>query len=814
MQRLWQTFRQDLRYGMRVLIKKPVFTLIAVLTLALGIGANTAIFSVVNAVLLRPLPYADPGRLVMIQETRGNGNPAQVTPANFIDWRAQNSVFEQLAATATRDVNLTGVGEPERVTMTIASANLFDLLGAKPILGRVFRPDEEQVGHAPVTVISHGLWQRRFGGDQSLVGKTISLDGQSYTVIGIAPPGFDYPWKTAVWISPLRLAPELNPQMDVTRLRGFGYLYAIARLKPGISIEGAQADMDTVTGRLRQQYPDTNGNRFDRVVSLQTYLVGDLKKALLVLLGAVGCVLLIACANVANLLLARNAARQKELAIRTALGANRARLARQLLTESLWLALGGGLIGCWLAWWGIDLLLVLMPSDLPGAEGIGVDPSVLGFTLGLSLLTGFLFGLAPAWQVSRTDINAALGEAVRGASAGAGQSRLRSALIVAEVALSLMLLAGAGLLFRSFTRLQAINPGYEPQQVLTMRLAPSGSAYSTSEQQRAFYDRVIERTQTLPGVQVVSAINVLPLSRGPQAGFRIEGHPPVLASQLPGANNRIITPDYFRALGIPIMRGRGFDDRDQPTTANVVIVNQTLARRNFPQEEALGKRISFATNERGEPLWFEIIGISADTRNLDLRTEPDPDFFVLHRQVSLGGMSLVIRTTGEPEGIAAAVRQGVLDVDRNQPISEVKTLEQIVYQSVARPRFNLLLLGLFAAVAMLLAAAGIYGVMSYTVAQRTRELGIRLALGAQPRDVLRLIIKQGMTLALGGVGIGLVAALALTHLMKSLLFGISATDPLTFATIAVLLTGVALIACYVPARRATRVDPLEALRHE
>ena len=807
-----QTMWQDLRYGVRMLHKQRSFTLITVLTLALGIGANTAIFSVVNGVLLRSLPYAEPERLVMIKEQRGNGNPAQVTPANFLDWRSQNSVFEQIAAIATREVNLTGAGEPERISLAIASANLFELLGAKPQLGRTFRRDEEQAGHAPVVVMSHGLWQRRFGGDNGLIGQTIALDGRSYTVIGIAPPGFQYPGKTEGWIAPLRLAPELNAEMDVTAVRGFGYLSAIARLKPGVSVKQAQAEMDAITGRLRQQYPETNGNRFNRVVSLHSFLVGDVKTPLLVLLGAVGCVLLIACANVANLFLARNATRQREIAIRTALGASRSRVLRQLMTESLLLALCGGAIGCWLAWWGVDLLLTIAPRDLPRAPEIVVNVPVLVYMLALSVLTGLVSGLAPAWQISRMETNVALGETTRGVAGSARKSRLRSALIVMEVALSLLLLVGAGLLFRSFTRLQSIKPGFDPQQVLTMRLSPTGEQYRTVEQQRAFYEQVLQGVTKLPGVQAVGAINTLPLGRGPQAGFRIEGRPLVPASQLQGANNRIITPDYFRVLGIPLVQGRAFDDRDQSNTTDVLIINQTLARQNFPNEDPIGKRISFATNERGQPLWFEIIGVTSDIRTLDLQNEPASDFFVLHRQVSVGGMSLVIRRSGEPESVVPSVRQVVHEIDSNQPISEIRMLEQIVYESVARPRFNLWLLGLFAGLALVLAAAGIYGVMSYTVSQRTHELGIRIALGAQQLDVIKLVIVQALKLVFTGVLIGLGGALALTRLMKTLLFGVSATDPLTYVVIALLLTIVALLACYVPARRAMNVDPMVALR--
>ncbi|MEP7274199.1 MAG: ABC transporter permease, partial [Acidobacteriota bacterium] len=721
---------------------------------------------------------------------------------------------ESMVATTSRDANLTGGAEAERITLSVASTSLFDMLGVRPVFGRTFVADEEYPGHARVVVLGHGLWQRRFGGDSALVGKTIALDGESFTVIGIAPSGFQYPWKTDAWITPLRLVPELNPNMDVTQVRGFGYLYATARLKPGVTLEQAQAGMDVITTRLRELHPQTNGNRFNRVVSLQTFLIGNLRAPLLLLLGAVGCVLLIACANVANLLLARNAGRYKEIAIRVAMGASRWRVMRQLLTESLWLALGGGLLGCAVAWWSLDALIALAPSDLPGVTAISMSGSVLAFTFALSVITGALFGLAPAWQVSRSGISGSLGEATRGASVGTRQTRLRSVLIVAEVALSLLLLVGAGLLVRSFSRLQMIDPGFNPSHVLTLRLAPSGAQYPGSEQRASYYDRVIERVAAVPGVDSVGAIDTLPLNRGPQAGFQIDGRPKLPMPQWPGANNRIVTDDYFRVTGIPIVEGRSFGEQDTANGTTVVVVNQTLAHLNFPNESAIGKRISFATNERGESLWFEIIGLIADVRTLDLQKPPEPDFFLLHRQVSLGGMYLAVRTRIEPDELISSVSRAVLEVDRNQPISEVKTLTQIVSGSVSGARFNVWLLGLFSTLSLVMAAAGIYGVMSFTVANRTRELGVRLALGARRGDVLRLVLGQGLKLALVGVVLGGITAGALTKLMESLLFEVSPTDPWTFGAMAMLLTVVSLVACYIPARRATRVDPMVALRCE
>jgi putative ABC transport system permease protein len=797
-----------------MLLKKPGFTLIAVITLSLGIGAVAAIFSVVNAVLLRPLPYSEAERIVVIREQRGNSSPAQVTPANFLDWRAQQTSFELMAAYLTRNANLTDSNEPEEIGLVNASASFFDLLGVRPQIGRFFMSADEQAGHAPVAVISHSLWQRRFGGDRAVIGRNLTLDGQSYAVIGVTPPGFQFPKETDVWIPPLRLVPELNAQMDVTQVRGFGYLSAIARLKPGVKLEQAQVEMDVITARLRRQYPDTNGNRFNRVVSLREHLAGDVKLALYALLGGVGCVLLIACANVANLMLARAGARRREMAIRAALGAGRFTLIRQLLTESVMLASLGGLCGLLLALWSVDLLLALAPSSLPRVGEIGLDMRVLGFTLTLSLVTGLVFGLAPAWQISRPDLNSALRERARNNPVGGTRYRLRGLLVVAEVALSLLLLAGAGLLFRSFLHLRSVEPGFEPAQMLTMRVTPTGERYRDSAEQRVFYDQAIRRIAALPGVQRVGAINTLPLSKGPVAGFQIEGHPPLSPSQWPGANYRIVSPDYFHAMGIPIIQGRAFTERDTANATNVVIINQSLARRDFPVENPIGKRISFGRNERGEWLWFEIIGVAADVRSLELNTEPEPDFFATYQQVSFSGMAFVIRANVEPESLTAAARNAIRDVDPNLPVAEIRTMERIVYESIAQPRFNLTLLVVFACVALLLATAGIYGVMSFAVTQRTNEIGIRMALGACRGDVLRMVIGQGMRLALSGMTIGLVGSFVLTRLVKNLLFGVSATDPLTFIVITLLLIAVALLACYLPARRAMKVDPMIALRCE
>jgi putative ABC transport system permease protein len=810
-----QTFWQDLRYGARTLLKNPGFMLIAIITLGLGIGANTAIFSVVNAVLLRPLPYRNAERIVAIQELGKDGNRIQVTAANFLDWRAQSTVFAHLAAIFTRTANLAGATEAERINLAVTSANFFEVFGVQPQQGRLFIPADEQAGHPAIAVLSHSLWQRRFGGAAQVIGQSILLDGRSYTVAGVAPAGFQYPDKTEVWLPPLRLAPELNEAADVTRMRGMGYLSAVARLKPEASLPQAQAEMETITARLRQQYPETNNNRFNRVVSLHTHLVGDTGRLLWLLLGAVGFVLLIASANVANLLLARAAARRKEMAIRASLGASRWRVIRQLLTESTLLALAGGLSGLLLAWWGVDLLSRLLPKDFPRLHDIGLDFTVLGFTLFVSLLTGVVFGFAPAWQVSRTDVHESLRESSRGAGDSARRNRLRGILVVTEVALSLVLLIGAGLLFRSFLRLQAVNTGFDAERVLTMRLTPSGANFEQDPQYIAFYQRVTERLAAMTGVESVGAINTLPLSKGPTFSFRIEGRPPLPVDQWPGANYRNVSPDYFRTLKIPILQGRAFTERDNDSAPLVVLINQAAADRHFAGENPVGKRIGFGgTGRDGQPIWFEIAGVAANVRSLELSTEPEPEIYTAARQDAFASMSFVIRTTVEPTSLIAAARQAVQEVDRAQPVSDLRTMESVVADAASQPRFNLMLLSVFGGVALLLSAAGIYGVMSYSITQRTHEIGIRMALGAQAGDVLKLVIRHGMTMTLIGVVLGLAASAALTRLMAGLLFGVSATDPLTFVIVTGFLAGVALLACYLPARRATKVDPITALRYE
>ena len=811
------TLIRDIRYAFRALAKQPGFTAIVLLTLGLGIGASTAIFSVVNSVVLRNLPYRQPDRIVAIQELSEKGTRVQVTSANFLDWRAQNTVFEHLAAIREDTSNLALSDSAERIDIAQTSANFFDVFGVVAAHGRLFIAADEQAGHDPVVVIGHALWQSKFGGDPGVVGKPIRLDGRNYTVVGIAPRGFQYPAETEAWLPPLKLVPELFPDQDVTQTRGMGYLSAVALLKPGVSLPQAAAEMETITARLRQQFPESNNNRFNKVVSLHRHLIGETDTMLWLLLGAVTFVLLIACANVANLLLANAAGRQKEIAIRTALGASRFRVVRQLFTESALLALAGGAVGLLLAVWGVPLITRLLPREFPRLNEIQIDWPVLGFTLAASVLTGVLFGLAPAFHITKFGVQDAMKESSHGAGGSVHRSRMRHALIVAEVALSVVLLAGAGLLFRSFIQLQSVTAGFTPEQVLTARLSPAGEKFRTDTDTDYinYYNRVLQRIASVPGVREAGVINTLPLKKGPTFRFRIEGRDPLPIDKWPPANYRSVSPNYFHVMNVPLLQGRPFMDSDNEQAPTVLLVNQSLVQQNFGGENVVGKRINFGrTDSNQQPVWLEIVGVVADVKNQELKERPEPEVYFSSQQSPFDAMSLVIRSTVEPSSLAASVRQAVNEVDKTVPVADIETMDRIVTESVMQPRFNMVLLGLFSAIALVLSAAGIYGVTSYTVTQRTRELGIRLALGAQLGDVLRLILKQGLIVIFIGVAIGLGAAFVLTRLLKTLVFGVSTTDPLTFVGITLLLSLIALIACYVPARRATKVNPLVALRYE
>jgi putative ABC transport system permease protein len=816
-------FWQDLRYGARMLFKNPGFTLIAVITLSLGIGANSAIFSVVNSVLLREAPYREPRRLVMVWsdrpqfQARTGMTEFPVSAADFTDWRDQNQGFEQIAAFHSQALNLTGFGEPEVLGAVRASVNLFALLGVEPRRGRVFLPEEDQAGANRVVILSDGLWQRRFGSDPKVIGQTISLNNEPYTVVGVMPPDFQFPRKADLpagfgfpsevhLYAPLALTPEQRNN------RGRHYLAVIARLKPQTSFDQAQAEMVGIAGRLERQYPDLNRNKSVRLVGFHQQVVGKARFGLLTLLGAVGFVLLIACANVANLLLARGAARQKEIAIRTALGAGRWRVIRQLLTESLLLAASAGALAMLLAVWGVDLLRMILPDNLPRADEIGVDFRVFGFTLVITLLTGILFGLIPALQASRTDINETLKEGGR-SSGGSGHNRFRGLLVVSEVALALVLLVGAGLMMRSFVLLMSVDPGLDPQNVLTMDIRLLRGKYQPS-QQVAFFRQLLERLRALPGVHSAGAVYPLPLSGMEEGtGFGIEGQPPPAPGERRNAGPRWVSPDYFKTLKIQLLKGRVFTEGDGGDSPPVLIINEAMARQYWPNEDPVGRRVSFNSRDN-QPVWREIVGVVKDVRHTALDTESKPQMYFPFTQFPSSFMTLVARTDGDPLSFVAAMRGQVQAIDRDQPVSNIHTMEELLARSVSQRRFNLLLLAFFAGVALLLAAVGIYGVMSYSVEQRTHEIGVRMALGARTADVMRLLIGHGMKLVATGVAIGLAGAFALTRLISTLLFGVRANDPLTFAVIALSLALVSLAACWIPARRATKVDPLVALRRE
>jgi putative ABC transport system permease protein len=815
-------FIQDLRYGMRMLLKNPVFTGVAIFTLALGIGANSAIFSVINTVLFRELPYEKPEQLVLLW---GNNPRAQLASrelptsvGNFLDWRAQNQVFEQLAAFRAWPFIVTGDNKPERIWGARVSGNLFQLLGIKPALGRDFLPEEDAAGGTPVVVISHGLWQRRFGSDPSIIGKNLTVDGKSYMMVGVAPPDFGFP-QAAGMPALLRFPEHTDLWMplafsDKEKVnRTTNNLAVIGRLKPSATIEQAQADMGNIVNQLRQQY-ESNKDLNVSVVSLHEQMVRQSRPTLYILLAAVAFVLLIACANVANLLLGRAAARQREVGIRVALGANRSRLIQQLLTESLLLSVSGGLLGLLLGVWGYSVLVSLSPPGLLYTKEVGIDLRVLGFTLLLSILTGIIFGLVPALQTSKTDVQGVLKEGARGSTGGRSRNRFRSWLVISEVALALMLLIGAGLLINSFLRLQKTNLGFSPKNVLTMEimlpfLPPS--PYAEDEQRMAnFFTSALDRIASVPGVTSAGAVTALPLSGGVQsAKFTVREHPAPAPGQEPSAQYAIITPDFFRTIEAPLIRGRAFNNQDTAKAAPVIIINEACARSLWPNEDAVGKHLSIGFEQS---VTREIVGVVGDTKQSDIGTPAKPAMYLPHEQSPTPLMTMVVRTTSDPAALSAAVRSQISNVDKDVPVSNISTMEQIVATSVAPRSFNMVLLTIFAVVALLLAAVGIYGVMSYSVTQRTHELGLRMALGARPSDVLKLVIKQGMMLALIGVAIGLIGAFILMRMMSSLLYGIDASDPLTFGLIAGLLSLVAFAACYFPARRATKVDPMIALR--
>ena len=817
-----ETLWQDVRYGWRVLQHSPGFAVVAALTLAIGIGANAAIFSAVDAFLLRPLPYSDPNGIVMVWDTDPNRNlyRATASPAEFLDWRDMNHVFGELSAWRPSFVTITGGGEPEQVWGIRVTGNFFHLFGIKPILGRDFSAEEEQPGHERVAIVSYAFWERRFGGDRAIVGQPVLLDYQPYQIIGVLPRGFSLFGTSAsldVWVPFAFNRAQLN--------REDHELLVFGRLKRGVQIGQAQAEMETISAALKKLYPKFDQKTGIRVVGFQRDLTNGVRPALLVFLAAVAFVLLIACANVANLMLARAASREREIALRTALGAGRARIFRQLLTESVLLAIIGGVLGIIVAFGGIRFIHATLPAgnhELPLSGGIQLNMPVLAFTIGLSLLTGIIVGLAPALQISRAELSESLKEGSRGSTSGRRSHLIRSSLIVSEVALSLLLLVGAGLLIRSFVRLMSEDLGFNPSNLLTMQIWLPQNRYSSPSQVTSFYQQVLERVDAIPGVKTAGAVNFLPFSGwADYCDFDIAGRATPPSGDQFTSRYRVIDWQYLRTMGIRIESGRDLTVADGPDAAGVVLINEALVHRYWPAENPVGKQIRIHLPPVRSPWeaqprdsWLTIVGVVGDIREWDWGLEKLPALYLPYPQSPSQLMSIVIRGNVDAGQTTTAVRRIVTSLDANQPVTTVRMMDDLLAQSLAQRRLSMVLLAIFAAVAMLLAAVGIYGVMAYAVAQRTHEIGIRIALGAEPRDVLRMIVGHAMLLAGIGLGIGLISSALLVRYLRSQLYGIHAIDPATFAGVSVVIAAVAMASSYFPARRATRVDPLVALRYE
>jgi len=803
-----ETILQDIRYGFRMLRKSPGFTVVAVIALALGIASTTSIFRVVDAVLLHSLPYPDAGRILSVSESQrstGDGGGA-LSPANFLDWETQNHVFTYMAVSRGWPMNLTGGDRPERVRGVMTSSDFFPLFGVQPIIGRALLPDDNKPGSDHVVVLSYGLWKRRFASDRGLLGRNITLNGESYSVVGVMPPTFNPDQYGEFWLPSRWGVPThpLTPDQDPRPMRDAHYLDAWARLKPGVTLKQARDEMDAISRHLEKLYPQSNNDVGVSLVGMQDNLVSDIRPVLLLLLAAVAFVLLIGCANVANLQLARATTRSREVSIRTALGANRWRLVRQLLTESILLALLGGGLGILMATWAVPALLMTSPPDIRDFAHIGINGDVLAFSVGVSLLSGVLFGLAPALHASKVSLNESLKEGERGSTSGHGKTR--SVLVVAEVSLSLILLVGSGLLVKSFVRLMQVDPGFDYSRLLVFNVGLPST--TTAPQQDEFYRQVVERLQALPGVQSAGAVSRLPLAGGNSSrSFNLPG-----SSKDYNADIRVSTPTYFQTMSIPLLKGRYLNDQDAQSTAQVAVVNQALVQNVFGGQDAVGKYI-----ENFGPLKnkLQIIGVVGNVRHVGLDIAPRPEVYLAFGQAHWPSVFMAVRSkTSDPLALTTAAQNAVSVVRNDVPLANLRTMEDVVAESVLRRRFAMLLLSIFAGLAMLLAAIGLYGVMSYTVSQRTHEIGIRMALGAEKEDVLKLIVGQGMGLVAAGLLLGITASIALTRLMSDLLFAVSARDPLVFGTFAVLLGMVALVANYVPARRATKVDPMVALRYE
>jgi putative ABC transport system permease protein len=804
---LVDSLRRDVSYSLRVLLKNYAFTLVVVATLALGIGANTAIFSFANGILLRPLPYPQSDRLVVLDEfsSKQNVESMAVSYPNFLDWREQNKSFEDIGIYFdTSRFALSGAGEATEVRGSLISHGLFEILRASPQLGRTFTANEDRPEEEWVVILGHNLWQRNFGGDPNIIGRKIMLNSRARTVVGVMPPGFRFPDSAELW-APVALTTK-------TFTRNDHGLLSIARLRDGVTVAEAQAEMNNIAARIEQQNPVTNEGLGVKVKSLHDTLTGDYRQALLILLGVVGCVLLVACVNVANLMLARATARQREFALRAALGASRWRIMHQLLVESLLLALVGGVVGFFLSIWALRLLLTAIPGQIPFWMNFGIDLRVLGFTAGITLLTGLLFGAVPALHTSRVDLNDTLKEGGRGASGV--RSHARSLLVVAEIALSLVVLVGAGLMIQSFLRLKRVNIGLDAHNVLTAGVSLPRAKYKEDDQRIAFYKQLLERVRHLPGVETASATATLPLG-GSYWGrsLTVEGFPVLSVGQAPSIQHTVVTPGYFRTMGIPLLAGRDFNDADAKDSPNVTIIDERLAREYWPNDSPIGKRVRFGPPEDNEP-WHTIVGVVGAVRHQRMQEDTRKSVYLPHAKIPVGALALVLRTTSNPQELTGALRREVAQLDPDLPVSEVATMDEVVAESIWQPRLYATLFAAFAGGALLLALIGIYGVMAFLVQTRTHEIGVRMALGASARDVFKLIVGRGMKLTVVGVLIGVGGAIALTRLMHSLLFNTSATDPLTFIVISALLSLAAFFACYLPARRAAKVDPLIALRYE
>src|SRR5262245_11647161 len=800
-----QTLWQDLRYGARMLMRKPGFTLIAVITLALGIGANTAIFSVVNAALIRALPYHNPDRLILLSATATGGGRSFMSLEEIREFQMRAQSLEDVTGVISQSINLTGGERPDRVRGAYVTANFFQVFDLKPVVGRMFAPGEDRPGAEKVVVVNEKIWRERLGADPNLSGKKLILNGEPFSVIGVAAPGFKPPMdsEVEVWIGASAF-PGNRAQRD------FRFLFGVGHLKPGVVQERAQAEIDTIANQLALAYPGENTGRGAKVEYLHEIMVGGMRRMLYLLFAAVGVILLIACANLANLLLARGLARQREIAVRASLGAGRWRLIRQLLTEASLLSLIGGGLGLLLAQWGLEALRRL-PQNFIRGEEVTVDTRVLLFTLAVAVTTGWLFGLAPAIQLARPELHTMLKEGGRSGGEGAKWNRLRGAFVVTQVALSLLLLVGGGLLIRSFGRLLRVDPGFKPENLLTLEYRLPRNKYQQSEAQWNFHRQVVERIRDVPGVKSASLVGGLPFSgNGGSTGVILPDREIPPRGQEPVVRYNMAIPNYFETIGIPLIKGRLFNERDQLNTPRVFIINQTMARRFWPDQDPIGKQIKTDANS---PVGT-VIGVVGDAKHYLLEEEAQPQMYEAYSQAPGIFATVVVRTTVEPMSLAEPVRQAVWKVDSDQPMWKLRTLESLIDRSMADKRFLMVLMGVFAALAMALTVIGLYGVMSYAVSQRTQEIGIRMALGAGARDIQRMVLRQGMTLVLIGVAIGLAASWTLTRLMANLLFGVSATDPLTFSSIPLLLAVVALLACWIPARRATKVDPIVALRYE